>query len=98
HKAVIAQQQLIHLPLRPVLHVGIEAVIISLLGSHIGKPHWRTPITIGVRQWVYLPKRTNFNTINHYQIKQVENDLNNRPRKTLNFKSPKELFLCETSF
>jgi IS30 family transposase len=45
----------------------------------------------------YLPKKTDFNTINHYEIKKIENELNNRPRKKLNYKTPKEVFLCETS-
>jgi transposase, IS30 family len=45
----------------------------------------------------YLPKKTDFNNINHHEIKKIENELNNRPRKKLNYKTPKEVFLCETS-
>lgn len=45
----------------------------------------------------YLPKKTDFNNINQYEIKKIENELNNRPRKKLNYKTPKEVFLCETS-
>lgn len=40
----------------------------------------------------YFPKKTDFKTINTRRIKQVERQLNNRPRKTLNFRTPKEAF------
>jgi IS30 family transposase len=43
-----------------------------------------------VRQ--YIPKKTNFDTINDQQIKQIQYKINNRPRKKLNFYSPKEIF------
>jgi IS30 family transposase len=43
-----------------------------------------------VRQ--YFPKKTNFNTLNNQQIKEIQYKINNRPRKNLNFYSPKELF------
>ena len=39
-----------------------------------------------VRQ--YIPKKTDFSTIPDDYIKEIENKLNNRPRKRLNFKSP----------
>ena len=40
----------------------------------------------------YLPKKTDFATISHEQLKQIEDLLNNRPRKVLNYKTPKEVF------
>ena len=40
----------------------------------------------------YLPKKTDFATITKEQIKQIEDLLNNRPRKILNYKTPKEVF------
>jgi IS30 family transposase len=40
----------------------------------------------------YIPKKTNFNTINQQQIKEIQYKINNRPRKNLNFYSPKEIF------
>jgi len=43
-----------------------------------------------VRQ--YIPKKTNFDTINDIEIKQIQYKINNRPRKKLNFYSPKEIF------
>jgi IS30 family transposase len=43
-----------------------------------------------VRQ--YILKKTNFNAINEHQIKEIQYKINNRPRKNLNFYSPKENF------
>ena len=43
-----------------------------------------------VRQ--YIPKKTNFDTLNNLQIKQIQYKINNRPREKLNFYSPKESF------
>jgi IS30 family transposase len=40
----------------------------------------------------YIPKGTNLNEINQLQIKNIQHKINNRPRKNLNFKSPKEIF------
>jgi IS30 family transposase len=38
----------------------------------------------------YFPKKTNFDLVSDKEIKNVENLLNNRPRKRLNFKTPLE--------
>jgi IS30 family transposase len=43
-----------------------------------------------VRQ--YMPKKTNFDTLNNQQIRQIQHEINNRPRANLNFYSPKEIF------
>jgi IS30 family transposase len=43
-----------------------------------------------VRQ--YIPKKTNFDTLNNQEIKQIQHKINNRPRYKLNFYSPKEIF------
>lgn len=40
----------------------------------------------------YFPKGTDFNTIRAVEIKKVEQRLNSRPRKTLNFYTPSEIF------
>lgn len=46
--------------------------------------------TIGlVRQ--FLPKKTDFNNISHQQLKEIEWAINNRPRKTLNWRTPYEV-------
>ena len=40
----------------------------------------------------YFPKKTDFTTIPDEEIKRVEYDLNNRPRKRLGYKTPLEVF------
>lgn len=40
----------------------------------------------------YFPKKTNFDTIDHQQIKNVQYKLNRRPRENLNFNSPFDYF------
>ena len=40
----------------------------------------------------FLPKKTDFAIISHYRIRKIENLLNNRPRKCLNFRTPLEIF------
>jgi len=40
----------------------------------------------------YVPKKTNFDTLNNQKIKQIQYKINNRPRAKLNFYSPKEIF------
>ena len=43
-----------------------------------------------VRQ--YFPKKTRFDTLTEKDVRQVEEKLNSRPRKILNFKTPVEVF------
>ena len=40
----------------------------------------------------YFPKGTDFTQISKKELKRVQNELNERIRKTLNWKSPKEVF------
>ena len=40
----------------------------------------------------YFPKKTDFTKIPDREIKRVEHELNNRPRKRLNYKTPLEVF------
>lgn len=42
----------------------------------------------------YIPKNTWFNTLTSQQIKQIEYELNNRPRKTLGWKTPIQIFMA----
>lgn len=44
----------------------------------------------------YFPKGTDFNTISKKRLKEVQHQLNERPRKVLDWKTPKEVFeqLC----
>ena len=39
----------------------------------------------------YFPKGTDFGMISESMLKEVEDALNNRPRKTLNYKTPKQI-------
>jgi IS30 family transposase len=39
----------------------------------------------------YIPKGTNIDTVSDDTVKQIENDLNNRPRKALNYRTPNEV-------
>lgn len=41
----------------------------------------------------YLPKKTNLSTLTKKQCRTIQNLLNNRPRKCLNYKTPAEVFL-----
>lgn len=41
----------------------------------------------------YIPKKTNFNDINHLYINEITMKLNKRPRKKLNYKTPGKVFL-----
>ncbi len=43
----------------------------------------------------YFPKKMEFDKISHWQIRQVERKLNNRPRKTLNYQTPNEVYFKE---
>lgn len=38
----------------------------------------------------YLPKGTDFNEVSIARLKEIENILNNRPRKVLGFRTPSE--------
>jgi IS30 family transposase len=40
----------------------------------------------------YIPKKTDFSTITDQYIQKIQNKLNNRPRKRLNFLTPNEIF------
>lgn len=40
----------------------------------------------------YYPKKTDFFLISDYEIKLIENRLNNRPRKTLGYMTPLEIY------
>lgn len=44
----------------------------------------------------YFPKRTDFTTLTDGEIESVNDRLNNRPRKTLEFRTPNEIFFNKT--
>jgi IS30 family transposase len=43
----------------------------------------------------YFPKKTRFDTIFEEQLQRAIQDLNNRPRKTLHYRTPAEVFFKE---
>lgn len=45
----------------------------------------------------YLPKKTDFTKVDYKTIKMIQNRLNNRPRKALGFKTPREALLEEVA-
>jgi len=47
---------------------------------------------------VYLPKRTNFDLISEGELVRIENEINERPMKCLNWLSPKQAFLNAKPF
>lgn len=55
---------------------------------------WQRGGNENANMWIryYFPKRTDFSTITDEELKDVEWELNNRPRKRLNFKTPQEVF------
>lgn len=46
----------------------------------------------------YLPKGTNFNEISLKQLQNIQEKLNNRPRKIIGYKTPKEMMDIELKF
>ena len=48
----------------------------------------------------YLPKRSDFTKVTSTELQRIENEINNRPRKCLNYKTPNQVFneLAKGSF
>ena len=46
----------------------------------------------------FFPKKTDFKTITNQELKNAVNNLNNRPRKTRNYKTPNQLFKFKCCF
>ena len=42
----------------------------------------------------YIPKKESFDKYNNEYLKQIQYDINKRPRKKLNFESPKKIFFA----
>jgi transposase, IS30 family len=73
-------------------HLGMQ-----LYFADPGCPHQRgtNENTNGlIRQ--YFPKGTDFRTVSHYEVSEVENLLNNRPRDCLEFETPAAVFHRES--
>jgi len=46
----------------------------------------------------FFPKKTDFSDISEEEIRRVESNLNNRPRKRLNYLTPHEVFVRNLDF
>lgn len=68
--------------------VGLQAYFADPYAS------WQRGGNENCNLWIryYFPKRTDFSTITDEELKDVEWELNNRPRKRLKFKTPQEVF------
>lgn len=66
-----------------------KVVLLELPKSFVTPPSVENAIGL-VRR--FLPKKTDFERIPSLEISQIENLLNNRPRKCLNYQTPKEVF------
>ena len=55
---------------------------------------WQWGLNENANFWIryYFPKGTDFGSITDEELHDVEWELNNRPRKRLNFKTPQEVF------
>lgn len=66
------------------------------LQAYFADPYasWQRGGNENANLWIryYFPKGTDFSTISDEELKDVEWELNNRPRKRLNFKTPQEVF------
>ena len=66
------------------------------MATYFADPYsaWQRGGNENANLWIryYFPKRTDFSTITDEELKDVEWELNNRPRKRLGFMTPREVF------
>lgn len=71
-------------------------------GFYFAEPYcsWQRALNENTNKLVrqYFPKKLDFSKLTNEHVKCVQNKLNNRPRKTLGFKTPLEVFLELTNF
>lgn len=80
------------------LEMASHKLFTDITGVKVYFAHPRSPWERGtnentnglIRQ--YFPKGTDFNKVSRYEVKRAQNQLNGRPRKTLNFSTPYEIF------
>lgn len=70
-----------------------EHTKIQVYFAHPYSP-WERPTNENSNMLVrdYFPKGTDFNEVSTERLKEVQDQLNTRPRKTLNWKTPKDVF------
>ena len=75
-------------------HVRLEAYLSE--GVYLARPShpWERGTNENANGLIrqVIPKRTNFAEISHQRIKQIENLINERPRKRVGYKTPNEVF------
>ncbi len=102
-EAVIAARKIFHpLPAHArrttTLDNGSEHVKHKEFGiqAYFADPYasWQRGGNENCNMWIryYFPKGTDFSTISDEELRDVEWELNNRPRKRLKFKTPQEVF------
>lgn len=76
-----------------VSHLGLRAIGMA---TYFTDPYaaWQKGGVENANLWIryYFPKGTDFATISAEDIRDVEHELNRRPRKRLNFQTPLEVF------
>jgi IS30 family transposase len=70
------------------VNLGVETYFADHYSS------WQRPGNENANLWIryYFPKGTDFSKISRTELKDVERELNDRPRKRLQFKTPREVF------
>ena len=87
-----------HAKLSTTLDNGTEHTNHRQLGiqAYFADPYasWQRGGNENANLWIryYFPKGTDFSTISDEELRDVEWELNNRPRKRLKFKTPQEVF------
>lgn len=80
-----------------VLHTRLKEVL--GIQSYFADPYssWQRGGNENGNMWIryYFPKGTDFSTITEGDLKDVEYDLNSRPRKRLNYQTPLEVFTTQ---
>lgn len=104
NQAALAAQRIfkdlpVHAKLSTTLDNGLEHTKHKEFGlstTYFADPYsaWQRGGNENCNLWIryYFPKGTDFSTITDSELKDVEWELNNRPRKRLNFKTPQEVF------
>lgn len=67
------------------------------MNTYFADPYssWQRGGNENANLWIryYFPKKTDFSTITDGELRDVERELNNRPRKRLGFMTPQEVFI-----
>jgi len=103
HQAALAAQKIFgvlpeHARRSTTLDNGSEHTNHKAFGiqAYFADPYasWQRGGNENANLWIryYFPKRTDFASITDKELKDVEWELNNRPRKRLNFRTPQEVF------